>query len=540
MAKQVYDKVVKPRASQLKDIYLRHGINLTRYSNHQARKLLNILDQSNIQIKDIISRAKSVETKEKYHRIEREIKRITDDLTEELNGQLKLDFTNLAEEETLFVKSAMRRVGVTADFELPAPARIWSAASFGTYGGSSSKETYQSYLDGFGQNTFKVWDNAVRSGYLIGQTAQQINRAVLGSMQNLEVGQMQALRKSLETNTITMVAHLSSEARSETYRRNSSLFSGFRYIGTLDSRTCLECSVLDHKVFEKEEPATPQHNRCRCQWLPEIKGMEGFDDDDERASVDGPVSANTTYEDWLAKQPEDVQRDILGATRFELYKQGMTITSFVADGQKLNLQELAEKEGIELPINKGWSDTTNNANIINEAQVNNLAMYQELNRLRVLGKETGNERLSIMNYDGESLGSWQGGKDAVTITRAIENKLLKADDNTLTILHNHPKSSSFSIEDLDIMSSYKSIRDMRVIGHNGRVFTMNIGTGQRPTLRELEDFKDFIYNTARTNVGNSHMPNSIFYGNYYSERNRLIAEHFGWSYKEEAPRGRKR
>lgn len=570
MAKEIYDRINNPKSSQLKDIYLRHGINLTRYSNHQARKLLDILDQSNIQIKDIINRAKAVETKSKYLQIEREIKRITDELTEQLNETVKADFKDLAEEESLFVENAMRRVGVTADFELPAPARVWSAASFGTYGGEGSKDTYQSYLDGFGQNTFKVWDNAVRSGYLIGQTAQQINRAVLGSMQNLEVGQMQALRKSLETNTITMIAHLTSEARSETYRRNSSLFSGYRYIGVLDSRQCLACGVLDNKVFEKEEPQTPQHNRCRCLWIPEIKGLEGFDDDDERAGItyskdkDGnivgtgsPHPANTTYEQWLAKQPEDVRRGILGATRFELYKQGMPITSFVADGHKLTLDQLAEKEGIELPNHKRHGDTEGNAdninintsanansaasNFINNDQVNNLAMYEELDTLRTLGKQTGNERLSIMNYDGERLGTWEGSKDAVTITKTIGRKLSNAPDNTLSVLHNHPKSSSFSLEDISVMSDFSSIREMRVIGHNGKVFTMDVGVGKRGiSLKELEEYEKEIYTIARVNVGNSHMPNSIYYGNYYSERNRLIAEHFGWSYKEESPRGRRR
>jgi hypothetical protein len=676
MAKAVYDRKSQrdiKKSSELRDIYIRHGINLTRYSTYEARKLQGILDTANTQIKDVITRAKAIETKEKYHRVAAEIKRMTNELTEKLDRQLEFDFKELAEEEARFVEKAMRSVNVTADFDIPAPAKIWAAASFETYSGYRTKETYESYINTFGDNVFKTWDSNVRAGYLAGLTAQQINRAVLGSVKDMEPGQMKKLRKSLEMNTRTMVAHLAETARDSVYKANSRLFSGYRYIGTLDSRTCLECGVLDGKVFEGSEvpkkPELPQHpncvlgdtlisacdsissifrrayegeiivittssgnilrvtpnhpilcdvgfipakfikagdnlvvdnclkiipsfnksadqkvsriedifsslrvasgmkskivplsakdfhgdvagkeveiiysagvlsfksnavihkmfgkllfifrviknlfviyslrmfnklfkrplsafrgkmglirqfcniffrsifhsfnllffyvplfnsisskepshicpviaelgsnasnantliikfknffnirrnnvsvsersinagilknkpdsfiidrklsrnifnkykrfikfdnvlsvsiienfsghvynletknnwyvanniiiHNCRCLWLPEIKGMEGFDEDDERASVDGPVSANMTYEEWLKTQDDETVKDILGPTRFEMYKNGEPITAFVADGSMLNLKQLAEKDGI--------------------------------------------------------------------------------------------------------------------------------------------------------------------------------------------------
>jgi hypothetical protein len=77
-----------------------------------------------------------------------------------------------------------------------------------------------------------------------------------------------------------------------------------------------------------------------------IKGLEEWDADDERASVDGPVSAKTTWRDWLSKQPDDVVRDILGPTRYEIYKMGTPISSFVVDGKTLTLKQLMENEGL--------------------------------------------------------------------------------------------------------------------------------------------------------------------------------------------------
>jgi recombinational DNA repair protein (RecF pathway) len=67
-------------AAALRDIYLRHGINLTRYSTHEARKLIDILDTANVQIRGIIKKAKGIETKKKYRRVAKEIRRVSDEL----------------------------------------------------------------------------------------------------------------------------------------------------------------------------------------------------------------------------------------------------------------------------------------------------------------------------------------------------------------------------------------------------------------------------------------------------------------------------
>jgi hypothetical protein len=65
---------------------------------------------------------------------------------------------------------------------------------------------------------------------------------------------------------------------------------------------------------------------------------------DERASVDGPVDAKTTFSDWIKTQPENVQKDVLGTTRYNLYKKGMPLSSFVTDGRTLTLSQLMGKE----------------------------------------------------------------------------------------------------------------------------------------------------------------------------------------------------
>jgi SPP1 gp7 family putative phage head morphogenesis protein len=346
MAKS-YDKDGGGSGTSLQDIYLRHGINLTRYSTYEAHRLQDILDTENKQIKALITKSKGVETKQKYRRIAAEIKRISSELDQQLIGQVELDFTELAQAETEFVEKAMRTIGVTADFVLPAPAKVWAAASFGNYT-ADGRETFETYLNGLSENLYKTWDTNVRAGYLAGLTAKQINRSVLGSVKDMEAGQMQGLRQSLEKNTRTMIASMAEEARDSTYRANSGLFSGYRFLGTLDTRTCPVCGSLDGRVFKtlEEAPKLPAHYNCRCLYLPVIKGMEEPLEGDERASANGPVPASMTYKEWFGKQSPEVQRDILGSTRYAAYKNGVPIAGFVSDGRTLTLEQLKAKEGI--------------------------------------------------------------------------------------------------------------------------------------------------------------------------------------------------
>lgn len=269
-------------------------------------------------------------------------------MNEQLYGQVQLDFEELAAEERAFVEKSLRDIGVTAELGLTqsSPQRIWAAASFGSYS-ADGHETFETYLDGLSDNLYKTWDTAVRAGYLTGMTAREINRQVLGSVTDMEVGQMQALRRSLETNTRTMIASLAETARDGVYREHDGLFNGYHYVGTLDTRACLVCAADDGRIFKDLEkaPKLPRHHNCRCLYVPYLKGFE--DIPGERAAMGGPVSDKITYADWIKAQPEDIQREILGPVRYEAYKAGVPISSFVAAGRTLTLAELQQKEGLE-------------------------------------------------------------------------------------------------------------------------------------------------------------------------------------------------
>ena len=113
--------------------------------------------------------------------------------------------------------------------------------------------------------------------------------------------------------------------KTKSQNTTKSLFSGYRLLATLDTRTCLVCGELDGKVFDTSEAALSHiclNEHCRCEVLPVIKSMEDFDDD-ERASMDGPVSVKMTYAKWLKKQPAKRQKEILGESITKFTKRGL-------------------------------------------------------------------------------------------------------------------------------------------------------------------------------------------------------------------------
>jgi SPP1 gp7 family putative phage head morphogenesis protein len=104
--------------------------------------------------------------------------------------------------------------------------------------------------------------------------------------------------------------------------------SKFEWISTLDARTTVICQVLDGLVWDiktkepightKIYPGENAHWGCRSTQAPL------FDDDTTptRASMDGPVSGQLTYERWLATKPTAFQKTVLGKTRYKMWKKG--------------------------------------------------------------------------------------------------------------------------------------------------------------------------------------------------------------------------
>lgn len=152
-------------------------------------------------------------------------------------------------------------------------------------------------------------------------------------------GVLQATTREAEALVRTAVNHIGTRAHLRTYQANADVTERFRYTATLDSRTSFICMSLDGQEWAYDDPEArfpPQHFNCRSIPVPVIKWEElGIAPPAEgtRASADGQVPGETTYEQWLRDQPKSVQDEILGPARARLFR-----------ARKVGLRDLVRKD----------------------------------------------------------------------------------------------------------------------------------------------------------------------------------------------------
>ena len=216
------------------------------------------------------------------------------------------------------------------------------------------------------------FSQVVRNGLLTGETTPSIAKRLIGSLQFGEeaktVGQIAAAGGELTqvaNNQVlalirTSINQVANTASQQVYEANQDITQRYRYVATLDTRTSAICRALDGREFDYGKgPMPPQHFNCRSTTVPVINYKElGFDPPPsvtkgKRASMDGPVPANETYGEWLAKQPRTTQADALGPGKVAYFnrlanKYGPTdaIAKLVKDdGSELTLAQLRQRYG---------------------------------------------------------------------------------------------------------------------------------------------------------------------------------------------------
>lgn len=140
---------------------------------------------------------------------------------------------------------------------------------------------------------------------------------------------------------------------------------GFGYVKdivTLDGRTSSKCQGVAARdliqPIDNIKYRPPYHYNCRtvqvgCNKDGKIDGKRPYVADtrsvknipkDERADKIGQVDANTNYPEWFARQSASFQREVLGKTKYELYKKGgYTFENFVDNlGNPYTIAELKE------------------------------------------------------------------------------------------------------------------------------------------------------------------------------------------------------
>lgn len=324
-------------------------------------------------------------------------------------AQLELDLAAVAEVEALGVRAALAKViDLRPGAELPARAELQAAITQARAAASKEALAAsieirlgvalptENYLRTLASDVLiqgspaKNWwlrqtqdtqfklANEIRIGAAQGETNAQIIKRIVGQEATVAKapaapgavpavepgipGVMPLARKNAAAIVQTSVATVAAAARRKTFELNRDITNGIMQVSTLDGHTSLTCIAYSGATWDLDyEPSgdndlpynggVPRHFGCRSAEIALMKTLRemGIDMDEPdpgtRASSDGPISAKTTFADFLKMKGADYQNEVLGKGRAEMFRSGKLTPRDLVDlrGRPLKLSGLRAK-----------------------------------------------------------------------------------------------------------------------------------------------------------------------------------------------------
>lgn len=343
----------------LADEAIKHRLRVSRYSTAQANKMMALLRASRIDVEVRLRRAMERLPDDAWgirhdRALSRALNNVLMDVYQKTYGVMESDLKALTGVEVDYHSAMLRRI-IPASVQVYFPIagvsidQVFSAAMAQPFQGGLLSQWAASQPD----SLLRGITQQVKMGYIQGETTEQIIRRVNGMA-------MVRGERDLASVTKSAVSHIASVAREKVKDENDDLIKARKWLSTLDTKTSKMCIIRDGKLYTKDEKPKPMghdipygdgpgqlHFCCRSTETWVIKSYQelGLDMEDlppgARASMDGQVPADTTYLQWLKRQPQSVQEEVVGVQRAQLLQKGATLGEFFTDkGEWMTLEQL--------------------------------------------------------------------------------------------------------------------------------------------------------------------------------------------------------
>lgn len=354
----------------LVDQAIDHAISLNRFSNGAVRRIVSLLNQTDKELQLAIAEAllrlpADSFTVQRLETLLGSVKALNASAMRAVEAALEGEMRDLADFEAAFQVNSLQaafpqEARAFVQFQRVTPEQAYAAAMARPFQGGLLRDWTKSLED---SRAAKVRE-AIRQGYVQGQTTDQIVRKIIGTKANgYRDGVIDRSRRDVESVVRTALSHTAEVAREKTIEANGDIIKAVRWVSTLDSRTSEACRVRDGKTYTPEDHkpighkvpwlqgAGRLHFCCRSTSVPVTKSWEElglpFEElsPSTRASMDGQVSAETTYSKWLQRQSRARQEEILGVTRAALVRDGkLPVDELYSDrGAYLTIEQLRAK-----------------------------------------------------------------------------------------------------------------------------------------------------------------------------------------------------
>lgn len=347
---------------RLRDQAILHAIDLVKLANDVVRRAiaaLNLVDPAlfaSIVTKLDELRAASL-TAANVNRLLAEARELNASAYATVNRALERDLRELTQYEVGFQTESLRTMAKGVALPALEWERVYAAAKADPLRGRLMAD----WASTLGGDRWRRITDAIRLGFVEQKTNDDIVRRLRGTKANgYRDGLLQVDRRNAEAIVRTAVGHYANTAREKVYEQASDLVREVVWISTLDNRTTELCQIRDGKRYSADPEHRPIGHRvpwlagpgaihwnCRSSSYPVLRSAEELGLDlpvGERAAMNGAVPADVTYGEWLRSQSPEVQNDVLGVQRAELFRAGKSLESFFdAKGAFLSLEELRRK-----------------------------------------------------------------------------------------------------------------------------------------------------------------------------------------------------
>lgn len=352
--------------------YTRHQIGLTRVATGNSEALISILNKYDPQIEKILLGINSSTSKTALNKALREIRKVNIKAYLNVEKQMKKQLQEMAFAEAKWQKEALRGATPAEAFrqmkpKVPTQKVLKDMVVNTAFAGALLEE----HVNGMEIGRYNRMRDTLRRELSAGGTDAAVQDAIMKGIigtaaNNYKDGQLDYGRRSLDQKQRTLHNGVAQETRTEFAEQNDEIFDGVQWVSVLDNLTSDICMSLDGTVFPVDEgPRPPAHINCRSEVVPIVKDWEEMGLSDlgpgTRKSMSGEVPETMTYNEWLRDQPRDVQDEILGPTRADLFRDyNLPLDRFVDEtGARLTLDELYQQELGQMYWRGGlWTDET--------------------------------------------------------------------------------------------------------------------------------------------------------------------------------------
>ncbi len=378
----------------INDGLITHGVDLNRVAANEAQQMRNFLSLLDDDLKNQIQKADvagAARTATKIRRQEALIRQADDTIRSRYTSAKRRLDSSLLQLADIQGKAVPKLMNDVFKVDIVNPLIDKGTLRHLVSGQDIMGRPAKAYWKRQGANASDAFAGQMRLGVVAGETNDQLVRRIVGTSTGKRVkvefknktrlvheragGIMDTSKRNADSLVRTSVQQVSNDVNMKMFEDNKDILSGVEAVVTFDQRTtdlCISRSggawdfdgkpLKDSATDEPFPGPPPWHFQCRTTLSPVVMDWSEMTKDPEvkktlekvprtksfKASMDGKIAEDLTYEQWLKTKPVQFQKDVLGVGKQKLWSEGkITAQQLVNEnGRPLTLSELSQKHGI--------------------------------------------------------------------------------------------------------------------------------------------------------------------------------------------------